>query len=112
MDKGNLNNYLNGDGQSLTVEGRYKIVGPGSADSTSQPSVNTELGATPSLRWIELPWVSLIVERTIINAFVSTFPLSDPRRSYRRMLPVLLLFYHRLILSSATSSSMATVMRV
>lgn len=52
MDKGNLNNYLSGDGQSLNVEGRYKIVG--SADSASHPSVDTRLGAEPNLRWTGL----------------------------------------------------------
>lgn len=52
MDKGNLNNYLSGDGESLDVGGRYKIVG--SLGSVSHPSTDNVHGAASSMRWTRL----------------------------------------------------------
>lgn len=52
MDKGNLSNYLSGDGESLGVEGRYKIVS--SIDLSHFLFVDARLGAASSLLWASL----------------------------------------------------------
>ncbi len=85
MDKGNLSNYLGGDGKSLDVEGRYNIVSSMVSISGHLLTRGLELRQVCSgLAYCEL--VSVIGGR-LLTLFGSTLPLGSTRRSYRRMLP-------------------------